>query len=792
MIAFLLLCVLAGMIALVLIFARLSILSTRLRDLENRLRTGLVLIGELQKTTREARAVEAVAPKKTGGSLRRRPSPARARGRLERPAPAVSSPRPPATIMPAVSAPPVSPPAKSRTKEEWEALIGGKLLNRIGALALIIGVGYFLQYAFENNWITEPVRVLIGVVLGLGLLAGAARSASGGLQIFAQGLVGAGIAILYLSVYASFNYYHLVSQPWAFVFMSAITVITFTQAIRYGSIVVALLGWAGGFLTPFMLSTGEVNPVGLFAYLALLNLGLLVVAWRRDSWMSIEPLSMAGTYIIYALWLEKDYAEGNFLPGLLFLALFWLMFHSVHMGRILSNTTSYARSRLTLAAFHGAVVYILLYTLIENGHAEWRVPATLAVAILYGATALAARRNTGENGAFLHSTLTAIVLVVIATCLQFKGMSLAQYLSAEALALTWAGGQWRLRSVRAGGLALYAIAFLVLLAAPGALFASSAEPFTLLFNTRAFAFLLLAVCIALSGILQGRVEQPGHGALRKFLHTAWSWILFILVTVETNDLFAQMIRNAGVSQEQHLDFLRAMVIPAVWGAYALLLMLGGRRSGLRPIVYTGFIVLILAGCLALLRGLTFVPIGEFVSLLNARVLVLLVLVAEFALARMLLSARLRISIPSGALGAGLQAGILLLVLALITGETWDYFARGIYRLALAAGSVNIAEEMARLQNLRQLLLSVVWLVFSIILMALGIWKRQRMVRIEAIVLFGVSILKIFIYDLSFLDTLYRVFSFVGLGVILLAVSYLYSRYRDIILGSPETRGSAPV
>ncbi len=70
-------------------------------------------------------------------------------------------------------------------------------------------------------------------------------------------------------------------------------------------------------------------------------------------------------------------------------------------------------------------------------------------------------------------------------------------------------------------------------------------------------------------------------------------------------------------------------------------------------------------------------------------------------------------------------------------------------------------------------------------MPLGIWKRARVVRIEAIVLFGVSILKIFIYDLSFLDTLYRTFSFVGLGVILLAVSYLYQRYGGIILRPGE-------
>jgi uncharacterized membrane protein len=788
MVAFLLVCVLFVMVALAVSFARLSVLSTRLGDLERRLRTALGLIGELEKSLPGAAKEKEVTPKKSVRSLRKRSSHVQKRMGGEKSVPAI--PPPQAAVTPPASAPTLPPPpAKSRTRGEWEALIGGKLLNRIGALALILGVGFFLQYAFANDWITEPVRVLIGVLLGLALLAGAARSASGGFQIFAQGLVGAGIAILYLSVYASFNYYHLLAQQWAFVFMSAVTAITFTQAFRYNSIVVALLGLLGGFLTPFLLSTGVVNPVGLFTYLALLNLGLLVVAWRRDSWMSIEPLSMAGTYLIYALWLAEDYAEPHFVPGILFLALFWMMFHAVHVARLVRNVTSYPRFRLALAAFHGLVFYILLYSIVNEDHAEWRVPVTLVVAILYGATSLAARRRSGEDGVFLQSTLTAIVLVIFATWIQFKGMALVQYWSVEALALTWAGAQWRLRSVWSGGLALYAMAFLLLLGTGGALSASPAEPFTLLFNHRAFAFLLLVACLALSGIFMGRIGESGHGPVRILLHIAWCWILFILISVETNDFFAQMIRNAGVAHEQHLNFLRTMVLPVVWGAYALLLIPGGRRSGLRPIVYSGHIVLLIAVCLAIVRGLTFVPIGDFVLLLNERVLLLLILVAELAVARRLLAAQGGFSAPSGNIGAGLQAGIVLLFLVLLTGETWDYFAREIYRLALIAGSVNIGEEMNRLENLRQLLLSAVWLVYSIILMALGIWKRARIVRIEAIVLFGVAILKIFIYDLSFLDTLYRIFSFVGLGVILLAVSYLYQRYSEIILGSEKEGAS---
>jgi len=766
-------------IVLALIFARMSVLASRIADLEKKLRDALVLIGATEKSVPAGEAVP--VRKREPGETRDKVSPV-----SREVAPEIGVPVPVPAAAAVTPQPAPVPPrvrAKSRSKEEWEALIGGKLLNRIGALALILGVGFFLQYAFANDWITEPLRVLIGVLLGIGLLAGAARSASGGYQIFAQGLVGAGIAILYLSVYASFNYYHLVAQPWAFVFMSAVTVITFSQAFRYNSIVVALLGLTGGFLTPFLLSTGEINPAGLFTYVALLDLGLLAVAWRMERWVSIEPLTMFGTYFIYSVWLGQGYTETHFIAGFLFLALFWFMFHAMHTLRMFRKSFSYPRFRLAFASVHGAVVYLLLYILVNIDHPDWRVPATLCAAILYGATSFAARTASEEKGIFLHSALTAILLVIVATWIQFKGLALVQYWSVEALALAWAGSQWRLRSVIAGALGLFALAFLQLVATRGALFAPASEPFTLLFNSRAFSFLLLAVCIGLSAVLRGRSEEPGRTAMRMILHVAWGWILFLLVTVETNDAFAQMIRNGGIAGEKHLDFLRAMTMSVGWGAFALGLILAGSRKAIRPMVLSGVIMMLLAGCLGAVRGLTFAPIGDFVPVLNMRVLQLLVLIAEYAIARRALLSQEGYTGVYRTFAPGLQGGIVLLFLVLITGETWDYYARGIYRLALMAGSVKIADELNSLQNLRQLFLSGGWLVYSIILMAIGIWRRARVVRIEAMILFGVSIVKIFIYDLSFLDTLYRIFSFVGLGIILLAVSYLYQRYRGIILGS---------
>ena len=121
------------------------------------------------------------------------------------------------------------------------------------------------------------------------------------------------------------------------------------------------------------------------------------------------------------------------------------------------------------------------------------------------------------------------------------------------------------------------------------------------------------------------------------------------------------------------------------------------------------------------------------------------------------------------------------MLELLTVESWDYFEKQKFLL----GASYSGDELSVISNLQQLLVSGVWLLFSSVLMGIGLWKRRRSVRLMSIALFGLTILKIFLYDLSFLDTLYRIFSFIGLGVVLLAASFLYQKYKAIIIGDVE-------
>src|SRR5260370_4029960 len=107
--------------------------------------------------------------------------------------------------------------------------------------------------------------------------------------------------------------------------MSLISAVSFLLSVRLNAIIVAVLGIAGGFLTPILLSTNQDNPLGLFGYIALLDIGLLALA-QRQRWNALPILSAIGTALMQiacvgAFFVPEKYFAGN--RGLIFMAVFF-------------------------------------------------------------------------------------------------------------------------------------------------------------------------------------------------------------------------------------------------------------------------------------------------------------------------------------------------------------------------------------------------------------------------------------------------------------------------------------
>jgi uncharacterized membrane protein len=203
------------------------------------------------------------------------------------------------------------------------------------------------------------------------------------------------------------------------------------------------------------------------------------------------------------------------------------------------------------------------------------------------------------------------------------------------------------------------------------------------------------------------------------------------------------------------------------------------------LLYGGMYIFFAACAIGIFRGVAYDPVALFTPIANER-LYTIVLLAGLGLWYSTLLQRMPPLATPGELRIIMRVATVLLLLTLLTAETRDWFEHRIWSLETTQSA---QEELAALEEAKQLSLSGGWLLFSIGLMFVGLLRRARSLRILAIGLFGFAILKIFIYDLSFLDTIYRILSFLGLGVILLLASYLYQKYRSVIL-EPTREGPA--
>jgi len=205
--------------------------------------------------------------------------------------------------------------------------MGAKLFAWLGGLALFLCVAFFVKYSFDHNLIPPEVRVAIGFVAGIGLVAAGVALTAQRYRVTALTLVATGVVSLYAVTFACDSIYHFAffgPLP-TFGLMAMITAAAFILAVRTGGQVIVILGMLGGFLTPILIQTGHDNPPGLFTYLGLLVAGTSAVALHRR-WIYLVPLSAGCTLLLYLVWADHYYAREQagtaMIVGLAFSALY--------------------------------------------------------------------------------------------------------------------------------------------------------------------------------------------------------------------------------------------------------------------------------------------------------------------------------------------------------------------------------------------------------------------------------------------------------------------------------------
>jgi uncharacterized membrane protein len=347
---------------------------------------------------------------------------------------------------------PAIAPAPPRSAFNAEAFFGGRFLLFAGALAFLIGVGFFLKYAFDNGWIGPSGRVAIGLLSGIALVYGGDVLFRREQRYYAQALAGLGAAILYLSLWAAGSYFHLLPLAVTFGAMVLVTAGVMAISLRRDAALLAFAAIAGGMITPALNAGPSANVTALFAYLAILDTGLLYLVARR--WPYFEALAFAGTQ----LWLFAEMPENSawsraVLVTLVFATVFLLQFTVPAFLRVrrLASARPY---ELVMAVLVPGAYYLALYAQLYGTHRMWMTACTVALAALYLCAAAALRERMRETAAAI-----ALSLVTIGVGITLTGAAEAAAWSIEAAALVFIGA--RMRSVVIRGIGYFAFLFAI-------------------------------------------------------------------------------------------------------------------------------------------------------------------------------------------------------------------------------------------------------------------------------------------------------------------------------------------
>ncbi|MCX7008562.1 MAG: DUF2339 domain-containing protein, partial [Kiritimatiellaeota bacterium] len=671
----------------------------------------------------------------------------------------------------------------------WEFAVATNWLLRLGIVIAVIGVGFFLKYSIEHGWIGPMARVTMSVVTGVVMLAGGARLLQKPYHLLGQGLIGGGLAVLYFSMFAAFNFYHLISMVAAFALMAVVTLSAGVMAVRFSSMLIAILGILGGYGTPIMLSTGTVNFPGLFGYLLLLGVGVLGIA-RLRSWPLLSYLGMLLTYFLALGAIRKYYTAADFPLVLAFLAAFYLLYAAVMILRNLAE-----REKITILELLGSFANTMLffglaYHVITHDNPEkYAALLTLALAavnILLAYGMLARRQN--DRGLLCMFLALAAMFLALTPPLAISKQWITASWALQGLIMLWLAGKLDSRFLRllACGAYLLAAGRLAVLDFHQQFAAALAENTTWLdylkiLGTRLFE---MVVPIAAFGGAWKLLRQPppkgGLAVERSSDLTSEAWqpsatIIAAVAAVGLLFVYAQFELHHTCA-----FFYPALAVPSMsiaWFALGLFLLAIVRTSSkfwklaLLAIVSIGIVFkLLMVDMLGwALNSATWIygtayPADVAVIRLMDYALCLGLLALAFGQLRGHEVAR-----PLGLVAGYAAIALLFFYLTLELNTALAHF----------------------LPASRSGCITLLWAAYALALLIIGLQRTVRSLRFIGLALFGLVIFKVFGHDLAHLDPFYRIIAFIVLGLILLGAALIYLKFRQRFQIAPPKKGDQP-
>ena len=484
-------------------------------------------------------------------------------------------------------------PSATLRAAQLESMIGRRLVGWAAVSLILFATAFFLKYAFDNRWIGEVGRVAIGVAFGIGMSVLGFKYQKRRWRVFSQILTAGGIVLLYLSSYAAFGYYHLVTQKAAFVYLAILIAEAAGLALLYDAPAIAIMALLGGFLTPMLLHSDRDQYRSFFTYIVALDVGALALL---KHWKGLSSVAYFGTQLLFWLWYNENYHPQKRVAVLIFQTAIFLIFLLAHLGRELIRREFATIEDLALLLINPFVFFATTYHLLNTNHHDWMGVFAIGMSLLYASAAKILMGRIRHPGravllgtplATNHSELLAMIgialtFVTIAIPVQLHSNWITIAWAVEALTMLWAGLEIRSLRLRAFGWTLFGLAL-------GKLFfwdtPFNFRPlFTPVLNRYFLSSLVVTACLFGASLLYQRVgerKQFRAPKLRLLILLGTVVTLWFVMSVETHTFFAaRAAANRIAGDAEHQRWLGQMALSVLWAAYAAVLAAAGfvRRS----------------------------------------------------------------------------------------------------------------------------------------------------------------------------------------------------------------------
>lgn len=692
-------------------------------------------------------------------------------------------------------------------KVDLEKFIGENLINKIGIAITVIGVAIGVKYSIDHDLVSPLTRIILGYLAAVGLLAFGMKLKKN-YENFSAVLVSGSLAIMYFITYTAYDFYGLIPQVLAFVLMLVFTVFGVVAAINYNKQIIAHIGLVGAYAVPFLLSEGTGQVEILMGYMAIINIGILVISLKRY-WKPLLYTSFLLTWLIYFSWYIYEYESASQL-GLawIFVCIYFVTFYLAFLAYKLLKKEKFAITDILLLLANAFIFYALGYGLITDFHSgeEFLGLFTLGNAVIHFVVSLVIyKKKLADRNLFYLVAGLVLVFITIAIPVQLDGNWVTLLWVGEAALLFWIGRTKNVPIYEKISYPLMALAFISivhdwLVVYDGHFgFGSSDQRITPVLNINFLSSLLFAATFGFIHWLNQNknytspfINQKGFLGLASFFIPAVLLVsLYYTLRLEIGAYWNQLFAYSNMTfSDENGSF------PQYAGNYDLL---NFKAVWLVNYSLFFFAVLSFVNILKLKRQL----LGLINLAINA------IAIAVFLTEGLYILSELRENYLDQSLAEYYNQGIFHLWIRYISYVFVGFILFACYRyirqdfmkvnlkmafdlllhisiLWITSSELLHWMDIAGSSESYKLGLSILWGVYSLFLIALGIWKKKKHLRILAIAIFAVTLIKLFFYDISHLDTIAKTVVFVSLGILLLIISFLYNKYKLIIADEVES------